>query len=343
MSFAEPHFLLGLILIPIMGLFLAWAERRRRVAVAALGDSALIRRLSASVNRPGRRARNWLWFVVIALAVIALARPQWGSEVRILEQEGVQIMVALDISNSMLAQDSRPDRLGRAKLEVMDLMNHLGGDEVGLVLFSGASFIQFPLTFDYSTARSFLDRANPSLISRPGTAIGSAIDTALTGFDPQRASQKVIIIMTDGEDHEGEALAAASRATEQGVIIYTVGFGSPEGEPIPEYDASGQVVGFMRDDQGQVVLSILNEDMLQKVALAANGTYYPVGVGGTPIADLVDDLDSLQKAKIQSELETRRVERFQLFLVVALLALVAGELIPDRPVPWLARRKDVAG
>ena len=343
MSFAEQHFLLGLILIPVMGVFLVWADRRRRVAVAALGDSALIRRLSASVNRPGRRVRTWLWFLVIALAVIALARPQWGSEVQILEQEGVQIMVALDISNSMLAQDSRPNRLGRARLEIIDLMSRLGGDEVGLVLFSGASFIQFPLTFDYSTARSFLDVANPGLISRPGTAIGAAIDTALAGFDPQRPSQKVIMIMTDGEDHEGGALVAASRAAEQGVIIYTVGFGSPEGEPIPEYDASGQIVGFKRDDRGQVVLSILNEDMLQKIALAANGKFYPVGAGGTPIADLVADLDSLQKAKIQSEFETRRVERFQLFLVAALLALVAGELIPDRPVPWLARRKDVAG
>ena len=343
MTFAEPDFLLGLVLIPVMGIFLAWAERRRRAAVAALGDTALIRRLSVSVNRPGRRVRTWLWLLVIALAVIALARPQWGSEVRILEQEGVQIMVALDISNSMLAQDSRPNRLGRARLEIMDLMSRLGGDEVGLVLFSGASFIQFPLTFDYSSARSFLDVANPGLISRPGTAIGSAIDTALAGFDQQRASQKVIIVMTDGEDHEGEALVAASRAAEQGVIIYTVGFGSPEGEPIPEYDSAGQVVGFKRDDRGEVVLSILNEDTLQKIALAADGKYYPVGAGGTPIADLVADLDSLQKAKVQSEFETRRVERFQLFLAVALLALVAGELIPDRPVAWLARRRGSTG
>ena len=149
--------------------------------------------------------------------------------------------------------------------------------------------------------------------------------------------------MTDGEDHEGETLVAASRAAEQGAIIYTVGFGSPEGEPIPEYDARGQVVGFKRDDQGQVVLSVLNEDMLQKIALAANGKYYQVGAGGPAIADLVSDLNTLQKAKVQGEFETRRVERFQLFLLGALVALIAGELIPDRKGSWFARREGTAG
>jgi Ca-activated chloride channel family protein len=175
------------------------------------------------------------------------------------EQEGIEVMVALDVSRSMLAQDIKPDRLSRAKREIADLMTRLGGDEIGLVLFSGASFIQFPLTSDYGTALTFLDNARPEVISQPGTAIGNAIRTAMTGFDMSRASQKVIVLITDGKDHQGDALTAAEAAAEQGVLLYTIGFGSPEGEPISEYNDRGEVVGYKVDQNGEVVLSRLDE------------------------------------------------------------------------------------
>jgi Ca-activated chloride channel family protein len=229
MTFAQPDYLYAFALIPVMALFVVWAGRRRLSALARLGDPGLIDRLSLSVDWRGRRVRNWLWFVALALLVVALARPRWGSEVQIVERQGVQIMIALDVSTSMLAEDIKPNRLKRAKLEIVDLLNRLDGDEVGLVLFSGASFLQFPLTFDYSTARTFLDEAGPQMITRPGTAIGKAIDTAVNGFNEQRAGQKVILIITDGEGHEGDPLEAARRAHEEGMAIYTVGFGSPEG------------------------------------------------------------------------------------------------------------------
>ena len=159
---------------------------------------------------------------------------------QVVERTGVQVMVALDVSESMLAEDIKPNRLSRAKLEISDLMSRLGGDEVGLVLFSGASFIQFPLTSDYTTAQSFLDGARPGVISKPGTNIGDAVRTAMSGFDENSNSQRVIVLITDGEAHDAEAMNAVQQAADEGVIFYTIGFGSPEGVPIPETDAGWQ-------------------------------------------------------------------------------------------------------
>ena len=338
MTFAQPDYLYALALMPVMALFMVWAGRRRLSALASLGDPSLIDRLSLSVDWRGRRVRSWLWFMALALLIVALARPRWGSEVQIVERQGVQIMIALDVSTSMLAEDIKPNRLKRAKLEIVDLMSRLDGDEVGLVLFSGASFLQFPLTFDYSTARTFLDAAGPQMITRPGTAIGKAIDTAVKGFNDRRAGQKVILIITDGEGHEGDPLAAARRAREEGVVIYTIGFGSPEGEPIPEFDAFGRMVGFKLDQRGEVILSKLDEVTLQQIAREGGGKYYRAVADGRVIESLANDFDALQKESFESELRTRHIERFQMFLALALLLLVAIELIPERATSWLRRR-----
>ena len=203
--------------------------------------------------------------------MVALARPQWGSEIEIVEQRGVQLMVVLDISRSMLSQDVKPTRLDRAKLEISDLISRLKGDTIGIVLFSGASFIQFPLTADYPTALTYLENASPKAISRPGTVIGEAIGTAMGGFNDHRVSQKVIIIMTDGENHEGDPVEAARQASEAGAVVYTVGFGSPEGSPVEVYDDQGNVVGYRQDAQGRPVLSRLDEGALKRIAEAGRG------------------------------------------------------------------------
>jgi len=330
MSFAQPHLLWLLLLLPLAGLFWLWAGNRRREMLARLGDPALIERLSASVNRNGRRWQQRLWFLALAFLILALARPQWGSQVQVVEQEGVQVMVVLDVSKSMLAQDLKPDRLTRARLEISDLMNRLDGDEIGLVLFSGASFIQFPLTSDYDTARAFLDNARPEVISRPGTAVADAIETAMSGFDPQRSSQKVIVIMTDGEDHEGDPVAAAQQAAADGAIIYTIGFGSAQGEPIPEFDADGRLVGYKKDGNGEVVLSRLDEVTLQRIAQTANGRYFRARADGSELDELAAELDDLQAEQLQTRFETQKIERFQLFLLVTLAAMFISELIPER-------------
>lgn len=330
MYFGQPEFLYGLFLLPVIFLIWQWSAARRRAAIARLGDPTLVRRLSASVNWEGRRWQAFLWFVALFFLIIALARPQWGSEVQVVEQRGIEIMIALDISQSMMAEDIKPNRLSRAKLTIVDLMKRLEGNELGLVLFAGDSFIQFPLTFDFATARSFLDNARPGIISRPGTAIGDAIETAMKGFNEQLASQKVIIIMTDGENHEPDALEWARRAAEEGIIIYTVGFGSPNGEPIPRYNEQNVLIGFKKDQNGQTILSKLDEVTLQKIAFETKGQYFRSTASGREIDALIAEIAKLETTQLESRFETRRVERFQGFLLVALVALIAHELIPDR-------------
>ena len=339
MTFAKPIFLYSLILIPLLGTFLWWARRRRQTDLARLGDPGLVQRLSSSVNWRGRRWRDSLWLVVLALLLVALTRPQWGTKTHRVEQEGIQVMVALDVSKSMLAQDIKPDRLSRAKMEIADLMSRLGGDEIGLVLFSGASFVQFPLTSDYATALTFLDNARPEVISRPGTAIGDAIRTAMSGFDANRASQKVIVLITDGEDHQGDALEMAQMAAEQSALIYTIGFGSPQGEPIPEYDQRGEIVGYKKGADGQVVLSRLDEATLQQIAEAGGGTYFRATADGSELAALLEELGALQKAELATHLEIRGIERFQTFLLLAVALLIVMELIPDRVLRKVAGKR----
>jgi len=314
--------------VPLALIFLGWAERSRKAAIQQLGDPSLIQRLSLSVNWAGRKWQTRLWLVALNLALIALARPQWGSEVQVVEQEGVQVMVALDVSDSMLAQDIKPDRLTRAKMEISDLMNKLDGDEIGLTLFSGASFIQFPLTNDYDTARSFLESAGPASISRPGTEMGAAIRTAMSGFDSNHNSQRVIVIVTDGENHQPDAIAEAQAAAEEGVLIYTVGFGSPEGEPIPELAPDGSIAGYKTDETGQTVVSRLDEATLQEIAQIGHGQYFRAAADGSELDALVNELNDLQAAQLDSRFETTKIERFQIFLAGAILALIMAEIIP---------------
>lgn len=336
MIFAQPSFLFCLIPLALLGLLLAFLNRRRAAALARLGEAGLLARLSATVNRSGRRWQMRLWFLALLCLILALARPRWGTEVDYVERQGIEIMVALDVSESMLAQDVKPSRLARAKLEISELMDRLEGNEMGLVLFSGAAFVQFPLTADFATARTFVDAAAPGVISRPGTALGEAIDIALTGFNEERASQKVIILLTDGENHEGDALQAARRAADEGIIIYAIGFGSPQGEPIPDYDALGRLRGYKQDRQGQTVLSRLDERTLQQIADASGGRYFRASADGREVGFLADAIAGLQTSSLESRFETRGVERFQWFVLAAVVALIAFELIPDRRKPSAA-------
>lgn len=330
MTFAKPTYLFLLILIPAFAAFFAWANGRRKKDLAKLGDRNLIDRLSGNINWHGRRWRIIFWLVAFAFILVALARPQWGAEVREIEQEGLQVMVALDVSQSMLAEDIKPNRLDRAKLEISDLMDRLDGDEVGLVLFSGASFIQFPLTTDYNTARNYLENAGPNVISRPGTAIGDAIRTAQAGFDPNLDSQKVLIIMTDGEDHETDPIGAAAAAADEGVIIYTIGFGTAEGTPVPLTDQWGNVVGYKTDAQGNTVFSHLDENVMSEIAKLGHGRYFQATPGGSELDALLAEIDNLQRTQLESRSEVKMIERYQGFLFLAILALVLAELIPDR-------------
>jgi Ca-activated chloride channel homolog len=340
MTFANPAYLtLALILLPAFGLFMWWAAKRQKSLLARLGEAHLINRLAASVNWRGRRWGAILMLAALALILFSLARPQWGQEEQLVDQEGLQVIVALDVSKSMLAKDIKPSRLDRAKLEISDLMGRLNGDEIGLVLFSGASFIQVPLTTDYGTALNYLDSAGPKVISRPGTVIGDAILTALQGFDENLRSQKVLIVMTDGEDHESDPISAAQEAAGQGVLIYTIGFGTVQGESIPELNDRNEVVGYKEDQNGLVVISKLDEGALKSIAEIGGGGYFHAAPDGAELDELLTEIGNLQRASLESRLETRRIERYQITLALGFVALLITEFIPDRLGDRSTRRR----
>ncbi|MCK6626796.1 MAG: VWA domain-containing protein [Anaerolineae bacterium] len=332
MDFAEPLYLICFGPLLLLALLLFYLSKRKQAALHRLGAPQLIARLSATVNWSGRRWQTRLWFVALALVIVALARPRWGAQVEVVERRGVEIMVALDVSQSMLAEDLKPNRLARAKLEISELMDRLEGNEIGLVVFAGAAYIQFPLTADFSTARFFLEAAHPGMISRTSTNLADALKMAVNGFNEERASQKVIILLTDGEATESgdEVVEVAQEAANEGVVVYAIGFGSPEGEPIPEYDELGRLTGYKKDRQGETVLTRLDETTLQEIALATNGRYFRASADGREVGFVADAISELQKGELESRFETRGIERFQWFLGLAVLALIISELIPDR-------------
>ncbi len=335
MTFASPQYLLLLAALPLAVGAVYWAVRSREAALARIGNPDLVRRLTASVNTRGRLTASALTIAALGLAILALARPQWGESMQVVERRGIQMMVAIDVSKSMLAEDVRPNRLARAKLEVFDLMRLLRGDEMGLALFAGSAFVQFPLTFDFATARAFLEYAGPDAIRRQGTAMEQAIRVSMRGLADDQPSQKVILIVSDGEEQEGDAVSAAREAAESGVVVYTLGIGTAEGEPIPTTDRFGNDAGYLQDKQGNVVLSRIDEQTLQAVAEAGGGKYIRGGDGINAAEQIAVELSQLQRTTMEHELESIRVERFQLFAGAAIALLIVGELVS-------ARRRDAA-
>ena len=330
MDFARQSYLFLLTLLPIAAVALAWAARRKRVDRARLGTPSLINTLSASVSTTRHRWKIFLWFLALVALVISLARPRWGTEVQIAAQRGVQVMVVLDVSTSMLAEDIQPNRLAQAKLTVEELMDRLAGNELGLVLFAGAAFVQFPLTSDFNTARSFLNAAGPRTISRPGTALADAVRVALDGFPDETANNRVILLLTDGEGHEGDPIDAATTAAKEEVTIYAIGFGSPEGEPIPIRDDTGGLAGYRKNAQGETVFSRLDEATLQQMTNQTDGLYFRATPGGDETTAIADAIAARDSGDLESKFEARRVERFEWFAGLALLALTAEMLIGDR-------------
>ena len=339
MTFANPQYLLLLVAVPIAIGVVYWAVQNRRQMLERIGNPRLVNMLTANVNSGGRIIGRVLTISALGLAIVALARPQWGENIQTIEREGVQIIIALDVSRSMLAEDIKPNRLVRSKLEIVDLMQRLQGDEVGLVLFSGAAFLQFPLTFDYLSARNFIEDADTEMISIQGTNIAEAIEIASGSFNEELISQKVVLIFTDGENLDGDAVEAARNAADEGVLIYPVGVGTIEGEPIPIRTSFGSVRGYVQDRDGNIVFSRLDEDTLISVAEAGGGRFIRLSGSTNAASEFTAELDALEKASVGSEVETIRIERFQIFTFASVLLLIAGELIPDRRrVPGRASR-----
>ena len=340
MVLARPTYLYLLALVPVAAIAYAFAARRRKIDARRLGDPALIARLGNSVSVPSRRWKMALCLLALTAQVIALARPRWGTELQVDSRRGVQVMAVLDVSASMLAEDVKPSRLARAKLLLEEFMDELGGSQLGLVLFAGAAFVQAPLTADLNTVRGLLRAAGPDSVSRAGTALDEAVRVALGGFREDIETHRVMLLLTDGEAHEGDPLTAARAAAAAGVTIHAVGFGTTQGEPIPIRDANGALLSYKTDARGDTVLSRLNETLLQEMAGATGGRFFRAAAANDAVSAIRDAIGALEGGELQARPEILGVERFPWFAGLALLALTAEFLLPDRTTRRLRLRPE---
>jgi len=312
----------------IVFFILAGISKRKRIE--KFGDSALMEKLSSSKSLVKERIRKVLIVIVLSFLIVALARPQIGSRLTMTKRYGVDIMIAIDTSSSMLAQDIKPSRIEKAKLEISSLIDKLKGDRVGILTFAGDSFMQCPLTLDYSAAKMFLNIIEPGMMPKPGTAIGDAIKVATKSFTKKERKHKVLVLITDGEDHNTNPAEAASEAKKEGVMIYTIGIGTRKGEPIPIMDSSGRISGYKKDKSGEVVMTKLDEEMLQKIALITDGKYYHATAGEFELDKIYGEIDKMDKKELSSRLFTQYEDRFQYFLGAAFILLCIEFMVGDR-------------
>ncbi len=323
-NFAQAQYLFLILLIPFFFLIQALVIKLRTRRIRKFGDEALVRQLMPSASK----SKTWLRLVFFSIAffffVIALARPQIGAKLKEHETKGAEIMVVLDVSNSMLAEDYTPNRLDRAKLAISRLVDKLREDRIGLIVFAGNAFVQLPITTDYVSAKMFMSSISTESVPIQGTAIGEAINTALRSFSAQSEKSRAIIVITDGENHEDDPVAAAKQAAEMGARVFTIGVGSPEGKPIP---MDGEL---LKDKDGNIVVTRLDEAVLQEVAAAGNGVYVRAGNSEFGLNPIIDDIRKMEDEKYSSIVFEEYDEQFMYFMGIALFFFVIEMLIGER-------------
>lgn len=327
--FEEPIYLYLFLLLPCLIVIYIYSNYRRRVAIQKFGDPELMAQLMPDVSqyRPG--VKFTLLCLSVILFVFLLARPQFGSKLETIKRQGIEVIIALDISNSMLAQDVEPNRLEKAKRLVSQLVDKLQNDKIGMIVFAGDAFIQLPITSDFISAKIFLESITPSLISKQGTAIGEAITLATRSFTSQEEVGRTIILITDGENHEGKIAEATKHAIEKGIQINVLGIGSPEGSPIPIEGTND----FRRDKEGNVVITSLNESMCQEIAKIGNGMYIRVDNTNNAQKAIIKEINKIAKDDIETQVYTDYNEQFQSVALLLFFVLLVEMLILERKNP----------
>lgn len=328
--FGDPIYLYLLIVLPFLAAFYLYSNYRRRKRIRQYGDPELLVHLMPTVSKYRPDVKFWLVWSALAVAIFMLARPQFGSKMETVKRQGIETVVALDISNSMLAEDVTPSRLEKSKRLISRLVETFNNDKVAMIVFAGEAFTQLPITSDYISAKMFLSSISPSLISTQGTDIRGAIDLAMKSFTPQEEVGRAIVLITDGENHEGGAVEAAKEATKKGVRVFVLGIGSPDGSPIPTTPGSND---FRRDKDGNVVVTRLNEQMCQEIAQAGNGMYIRVDNTNNAEKALNAEINKLAKADVETKVFTEFDEQFQVLAWIVLLLLVADILLLERKNP----------
>lgn len=340
--FGDAVALWSLAVVPLL-LVLHWhAGRRRRQLLDRFGDHALVRQLLPSAGAVPRRWKAALGVAAAALLAMALSRPQFGTRVETVRRQGQDVIVALDVSRSMYAEDLTPNRLERAKIEAGRIVQRLDGDRIGLVAFAGDAFVQSPLTTDYGAAMMFLAAMDPNLMSTQGTDLRKAVDVAVEALAETPPDNRILVLVTDGEDHEGGVAEAIATAAEANVTVHAVGVGSAEGVPLPAVGDDGVRRGFRRDEAGAVITTRLNETALQDMALQTGGRYYRIGQGGGGLAQLAARIETGGGREVESREVTQFEEQYQILLGTALILLVVEFMLPEARRRRVRRDKEVA-
>lgn len=323
-NFAQSQYLLLLLLIPFFFLIQALVLKMRRRRLRKFGDEMLVKQLMPSYTVSKLWVRLSLFSIGFFFFVIGLSRPQIGAKLKEHETKGAEIMIVLDVSNSMLAEDYSPNRLDRAKLAISRLVDKLRDDRIGLIVFAGSSFVQLPITTDYVSAKMFLGSISNESVPVQGTAIGEAINTAMRSFSAQSEKSRAIIVITDGENHEDDPVAAAKQAAEMGARVFAIGVGSPEGKPIP---MNGEL---LKDKDGEIVVTRLDEKVLQDVAAAGNGVYVRAGNSEFGLNPIIEDIRKMDDERYNSIVFEEYDEQFMYFLAIALFFFVLEMFVGDR-------------
>lgn len=327
--FGEPIYLYFLLIIPFLVVFYIYTNYRRRKKLRQYGDPELMAHLMPNVSKYRPDVKFWLVTAALVMVIFMLARPQFGSKMETVKRQGVETVVALDISNSMLAQDVTPSRLEKSKKLVSRLVETFNNDKVAMIVFAGEAFTQLPITSDYISAKMFLETISPSLITTQGTDIRGAIDLAMKSFTPNEGVGRAIVLITDGENHEGGAVEAAQQAAEKGVRVFVLGVGSPDGSPIPVEGTND----FRRDKDGNVVVTKLNEQMCQEIAKTGNGMYVRVDNTNNAERALNAEINKLAKADVETQVYTEFDEQFDVLAWLALILLAADVMLLNRKNP----------
>ncbi len=329
MRFAQPQMFWLLLGILVLAVFYILAFRRKHKMLERFGNIALIEKMTKTTSAGRQYLKAFLIISAYFFIVLALARPQWGMELDLVSRKGVDIIVAIDVSKSMMAEDIKPNRLRRAKYELGHLIDKLKGDRIGIVAFSGDAFLQCPLTMDYGAAKMFLDFVEVGTIPVGGTSLAKAIKVARTALFSKSKKYKVIVLITDGEDYGGQVMQEVNNATDEGVVIYTLGIGSESGVPIPLRNERGEIT-YKKDKDGNVVMTKLNPYILEKISAATKGKFYQSKTGSLELDRIYKSIRKMEKRKFKSKQFSRFKDRYQWPLSIALLLVIVEFFINDR-------------
>ncbi len=322
--------------IPFMLLLVIWYFMSRRNKLKRLGDPQMVEKLIPYSSRRKRIAKVVLFLTAFSSLILAICNLQTGSKLTEVKREGADIIVCLDVSNSMLAQDLSPNRLTRAKYALEKMIDMLEGDRMGLVIFAGEAYVQLPITTDYGAAKMFLNSIGPGMVPVQGTKIADAIKKASESFSSDDGKNRAIILITDGENHESAAIDAAEEANKKGIMINTIGIGSERGVPIPLIE-NGVVKGYRKDKEGQTIVTKLNSDLLKTIASKGNGVYVQASQADLGLGAILDKISELDKAQLENKMYTDYEDQFQWFLGLSLILFFIEFLISERVSEWFKK------